>query len=63
MISSLTSGVRRCQQAISSRRAKLAQTVCRQEGGASTQPLCRISTCGSRDAGAIPAASILYVIS
>jgi hypothetical protein len=62
-IFSLTSGVRRCQLATSSRKGKSVQAVCRQERGSSTQLAFRIMTCGSGAAGAIPAASISCVIS
>ena len=57
MIFPLTSGVRQCQDATSSRRAKSVQAVCRQGGGVLTQVLYGIITCEIWDAGAIPAAA------
>jgi len=63
MIFSLTSGVRRCHDATSSRRAQSVQTVCRQGEGVLTQVLCGVVTCETADAGAIPAASTLVFIS
>ena len=56
----LTSADRRCQRATSSLRGKSVQAVCRPEVGASTQLLCGETTCGIRDAGAIPAASTYH---
>jgi hypothetical protein len=63
MMASLTEGVRRCQSAISFHSAASSQTVCRQGGIPSTQMSCGGTSCGIWDAGAIPAASTLSVIS
>ncbi len=59
VIAAQTSGVRRCQLATSSPRAKSVQAVCRQGRRLSTQISCCKMTCGIWDADAIPAAPTL----
>jgi hypothetical protein len=61
VIFSLTSAANVCQHATSSRRPKSVQAVCRQGGGVSAQVPCSETTCGFREAGAIPAASTFSV--
>jgi hypothetical protein len=58
MIVSLTSGVSMCQLATSSLSATSVQTGCRQGVWLSPQVSCVVTTCGTWDADAIPAASI-----